>query len=184
MASTNSTDEPQVGSLLKWEMTDDADLVMDTPKSVGGLEDFSFSMLDTTDLTFVHKFFIGMVLITFPMQWHFGCPAFISACWAMNTLVTLSFSRYINTNSEKFGLDIAKIKMKEIGAELQAVEKEKKDLEEYVEEMSTKFDKVLDMQQKTNKLRNEKRFDQIKRDQQKILDRMKQKDEEQDKDNM
>merc|ERR1712130_514019 len=132
----------------------------------------------------VHKFFIGMVLITFPMQWHFGCPAFISACWAMNTLVTLSFSRYITTNSEKFGLDIAKIKMKEIGAELKAVEKEKNDLEEYVEEMSTKFDKVLDMQQKTNKLRNEKRFDQIKRDQQKILDRMKQKDEEQDKDNM
>ena len=36
--------------------------------------------------------------------------------------------------------------MMEIGAELKAIEKEKKDIEEYVEEMSTKFDHVLDMQ--------------------------------------
>ena len=62
----------------------------------------------------VHKFFVGMVMITFPLQWHFGCPAYISACWALNTLVTLSFSKYITANSEKFGLDIAKEEIRQL----------------------------------------------------------------------
>ena len=50
----------KVGSLLKWEMTDDSGLVAAPSKMVGGLEDFSFSMLDKTDLTFVQSSLIDL----------------------------------------------------------------------------------------------------------------------------
>ena len=41
--------------------------------------------------------------------------------------------------------NFGQIRMKELGAELKAVEKEKKDIEEFVDDMSTKFEKVVDM---------------------------------------
>ena len=54
---------------------------------------------ETKEQQTANKMIAGLIFTTFPLQYYFGLPAYISAMWALNTVITLAFSQILQRNS-------------------------------------------------------------------------------------
>jgi len=121
----------------------------------------------------VQTFFMGMIMLTLPMQYYFSCPAFISACWVGNTLVTLAFSKMVRLNAEKLNIPNVKVEMDEMRSELLTIGVKMVEADAFVKMQENKIENIENMQVKVTKMQNMNRFEQMKKDQQKMLAELK-----------
>jgi len=90
--------------------------------------------------------FMGLTSLTLPAQWYFACPAFLSACWIGNTILTLTMAQIIKRNPDRFEIQTFKDEIDKYRRRNAELDVELKELKDSYEDIQFREEKILTMQ--------------------------------------